>query len=227
MRWEVGVSASQRMIRSGSHGSGGAAGRRRGGDRSSERAASSAGSVRFRSPRPRPRGGCWRTSTLRAWTGCEPLARRRGSEPDWPALTSAARSRSCARVGRTWAGLVIDLDTALVAAHSEKEGCKANSRPDSAIARSWRSWTTGYGRFPSHHFASNAVWLELALSAADLIAWAQAMRLHGEPAAAGPKKLRYQLLHAAARITRGQRRIWVRIDESWPWATHSPPPSPG
>jgi Transposase DDE domain group 1 len=79
---------------------------------------------------------------------------------------------------------------------------------------------TGYGRFPSRHFAINAVWLELALSAADLIAWAQTMLLDGELATAEPKKLRYQLLHAAARITRGQRRIWVRVDETWPWATH-------
>jgi hypothetical protein len=80
--------------------------------------------------------------------------------------------------------------------------------------------TTGYGRFPSRHFAINAVWLELALSAADLIAWTQTMLLDGDQATAEPKKLRYQLLHAAARITRGQRRIFVRINETWPWATH-------
>ena len=46
------------------------------------------------------------------------------------------------------------------------------------------------------------------------------MLLDGDLRLAEPKKLRYQLLHAAARITRGQRRIWVRIDETWPWATH-------
>jgi len=78
---------------------------------------------------------------------------------------------------------------------------------------------TGYGRFPSRHFQINAVWLELALTATDLIAWAQTMLLDGDLRLAEPKKLRYQLLHAAARITRGQRRIWVRIDETWPWAT--------
>jgi hypothetical protein len=79
---------------------------------------------------------------------------------------------------------------------------------------------TGYGRFPSRVFAINAVWLDLALTAADLIAWTQTMLLDGDLATAEPKKLRYQLLHAAARITRGQRRIWVRINETWPWATH-------
>ena len=78
---------------------------------------------------------------------------------------------------------------------------------------------TGYGRFPSRHFQINAVWLELALSAADLIAWAQTMLLNGGLATAEPRKLRYQLLHTAARITRGQRRTWIRIDQTWPWAS--------
>jgi hypothetical protein len=76
---------------------------------------------------------------------------------------------------------------------------------------------TGLGRFPSRHFAINAAWLELALTAADLIAWAQTSLLHGKLAAAEPKALRYRLLHVAARITRGQRRLWLRIAEHWPW----------
>jgi Transposase DDE domain group 1 len=78
---------------------------------------------------------------------------------------------------------------------------------------------TGYGRFPSRHFAINAVWLELALTAADLLAWAQTILLDGELAAAEPKKLRYRLLHVAARITHGQRRTYLRIQHNWPWAT--------
>lgn len=39
-----------------------------------------------------------------------------------------------------------------------------------------------------------------------------------ELAAAEPKKLRYRLLHVAARITRGQRRTYLRLQASWPWA---------
>jgi hypothetical protein len=77
---------------------------------------------------------------------------------------------------------------------------------------------TGYGRFPSRHFQINAVWLELALTAADLLAWTQTMLLDGALAAAEPKKLRYRLLHIAARITRGQRRVWIRLPSTWPWA---------
>jgi Transposase DDE domain group 1 len=77
---------------------------------------------------------------------------------------------------------------------------------------------TGYGRLPSRHFPINAVWLELALAAADLLAWAQTILLAGELAAAEPKRLRYRLLHVAARLTRGQRRTYLRIQATWPWA---------
>jgi hypothetical protein len=37
-------------------------------------------------------------------------------------------------------------------------------------------------------------------------------------ARAEPKTLRYRLLHVAARLTRGQRRLWLRVDTRWPWA---------
>ena len=39
-------------------------------------------------------------------------------------------------------------------------------------------------------------------------------------ARAEPKTLRYRLLHAAARLTRGTRRRWLRIDRRWLWAGH-------
>ena len=54
--------------------------------------------------------------------------------------------------------------------------------------------------------------------AVDLIAWTQHLLLHGDLAKAEPKTLRYRLLHVAARLTRGQRRCWLRIQRSWPWA---------
>jgi hypothetical protein len=43
--------------------------------------------------------------------------------------------------------------------------------------------------------------------------------LDGGLAAAEPKKLRYRLLHVAARITRSARQTRLRIAEHWPWAT--------
>lgn len=78
---------------------------------------------------------------------------------------------------------------------------------------------TGFGRFPSRVFAVNAAWLELALTGIDLLAWTKTLLLQGELAKAEPKKLRYRLLHATARITRGGRRTWLRIAENWPWTT--------
>ncbi len=78
---------------------------------------------------------------------------------------------------------------------------------------------TGLGHLPSRHQKINAVWVELALIAADLLALAQSMLLVDEPELhrAEPKTLRYRLLHTAARITRGQRRVFLRLAQHWPW----------
>lgn len=76
---------------------------------------------------------------------------------------------------------------------------------------------TGIGRFPSRHFAINTVWLELSLAATDLLAWTRLLLLDGYLANAEPKKLRYRLLHVAARLTRGGRRLHLRISATWPW----------
>src|SRR5215207_7365771 len=40
----------------------------------------------------------------------------------------------------------------------------------------------------------------------------------GEHALAEPKKLRYRLLHVAARLVRTARRTILRIAHTWPWA---------
>ncbi len=77
---------------------------------------------------------------------------------------------------------------------------------------------TGLGHFPSRSFAINAAWLAVVMLAVDLLAWTQHLLLHGDLAKAEPKSLRYRLLHVAARLTRGQRRCWLRIQRSWPWA---------
>jgi hypothetical protein len=78
---------------------------------------------------------------------------------------------------------------------------------------------TGFGRFPSRMFAINAAWLELALAGIDLLAWTRTLLLDSELAKAEPKKLRYRLLHTAARITHSSRRTWLHIAENWPWTT--------
>jgi hypothetical protein len=79
---------------------------------------------------------------------------------------------------------------------------------------------TGLGRFPSRTFAINAAWLTTVMLAVDLLAWTQTLLLHDIPALAKaePKTLRYRLLHVAARLVRGGRRLRLRLDTRWPWA---------
>ncbi len=55
--------------------------------------------------------------------------------------------------------------------------------------------------------------------AADLLALTQTTLLTGELARAEPKTLRYRLLHVAARLTRGGRRLRLRLDHAWRWTT--------
>jgi hypothetical protein len=77
--------------------------------------------------------------------------------------------------------------------------------------------STGIGRFPSRQFTINGAWLALALTGIDLLAWTSWLLLDGDLAKAEPKKLRYRLLHVAARITHTGRRTHLRIDHRWPW----------
>jgi hypothetical protein len=69
-------------------------------------------------------------------------------------------------------------------------------------------------------FAINAAWLACALMAIDLVAWTRTILLHDDPALAKaePKTRRYRLLHVAARLTRGQRRLRLKIEKTWRWA---------
>jgi len=79
---------------------------------------------------------------------------------------------------------------------------------------------TGLGRFPSRQFAINAAWLTCALTAIDLLAWTQTILLHDDRSLsrAEPKALRYRLLHTAARLVRGGRKLRLKIDRTWRWA---------
>jgi Transposase DDE domain group 1 len=76
----------------------------------------------------------------------------------------------------------------------------------------------GIGKFPSTALAMNKAWQATALTAAALLAWLKLLALDGTLARAEPKTLRYRLLHAAARLTRGGRRRRLNIAASWPWA---------
>ena len=76
----------------------------------------------------------------------------------------------------------------------------------------------GIGKYPSGSLAMNKAWQAAALTAAALLAWLRLLALDGTLATAEPKTVRYRILHAAARLTRGGRRRRLKIQASWPWA---------
>ena len=77
---------------------------------------------------------------------------------------------------------------------------------------------TGLRNLPCKGYAQNRVWLELALAAADLLTWMQALCLDGDLARCEPAALRYRLLHVAARLIHTGRRWHLKLDRDWPWA---------
>ena len=78
---------------------------------------------------------------------------------------------------------------------------------------------TGIRNLPCHAFAANACWLELALTAADLLCWSQALCFTGTLARTEPATFRYQILHTAALLVRTARGRHLKLDTDWPWTT--------
>ncbi len=79
---------------------------------------------------------------------------------------------------------------------------------------------TGLRHLPSRNYQVNTAWCQAASIACDLLAWLRLLALDGDLAKAEPKTLRYKILHAAGRIVKGQRRRYLRIPATWPWARH-------
>ena len=77
----------------------------------------------------------------------------------------------------------------------------------------------GAGHLPFQSFQANAAWLELALTAHDILVWTQQLLLDGEHAISEPKRLRYRILHVAGQIIRHARRTTLHIPSDWPWAS--------
>ncbi len=77
---------------------------------------------------------------------------------------------------------------------------------------------TGLANLPSADFGINHIWLQLVLTAQDLLAFLAVLALDDDLRVAEPKTLRYRLLHVAGRITTTGRRPTLRIDRAWPWA---------
>ena len=77
---------------------------------------------------------------------------------------------------------------------------------------------TGLRNLPFRSFQANAAWLELVLIGQDLLVWTQRLLLFDTTLARSePKRLRYRLLHVAARLTRHARRLVLHLPRAWPW----------
>jgi hypothetical protein len=77
----------------------------------------------------------------------------------------------------------------------------------------------GLRNLPCQDLHTNSAWVELAMTAADLTTWAQALCFTGALRKVEPKRLRYRALHVAGRLVRTGRRLILRLDQDWPWAT--------
>lgn len=79
---------------------------------------------------------------------------------------------------------------------------------------------TGLRNFPCFGWTENAAWLEVILTATDLIAWTKLIGFADVPDLARCEiaAFRYRVLHVAARLTTSARRLHLRIDKTWRWA---------
>jgi Transposase DDE domain group 1 len=98
---------------------------------------------------------------------------------------------------------------ALERRHRQRARCEDHIRNDK---------DTGLRNLPFRDFEHNRVWLAVSRIAHDLICWTQRLLLDGELACCEPKRLRYRLLHVAARLAFHARKATLRIHNSWPWA---------
>jgi hypothetical protein len=79
---------------------------------------------------------------------------------------------------------------------------------------------TGLRNLPCHRADANAAWLEIIMSATDLVALSKLIGFteHPDLATCEIDTFCYRVLHVAARITRGARQTRLRIDATWRWA---------
>jgi hypothetical protein len=78
----------------------------------------------------------------------------------------------------------------------------------------------GLRNLPCRAAPENHAWLEVVLAAADLVAWAKLICFADNETIARAEidTFRYRILHVAARVTRGSRRVNLRLDQTWAWA---------
>ncbi|MEX0581088.1 MAG: IS1380 family transposase [Mycobacterium sp.] len=112
-------------------------------------------------------------------------------------------------------------DTAPAAVPGQLAGLELRHRQHARVEdRIREAKAAGLRNFPCQSFDANAAWLEIVLTATDLVAWAQLIGFTHTPelARAEITTFRYRVLHVAARITRSARQLQLRIDATWRWA---------
>ena len=90
---------------------------------------------------------------------------------------------------------------------------RAHARIENTIAALKDS---GLKRMPFSDFDANAAWTQLVALSMALVRWFQQLRLRGPLAQAAPKRLRWQLWHAPARLVRSSRKWTLRLLDWWP-----------
>ena len=78
---------------------------------------------------------------------------------------------------------------------------------------------TGLRNLPLKGFAQNQLWCEIVALACELLAWTQMLALTGTARRWEPKRIRLRLFSVAGRLTRGGRRLRLRLAARWPWAS--------
>jgi hypothetical protein len=77
---------------------------------------------------------------------------------------------------------------------------------------------TGLRNLPLKGFAQNQIWCQIVALACELTAWTQMLALTGTARRWEPKRLRLRIFTVAGRLTRGGRRLRLRLASNWPWA---------
>jgi len=78
---------------------------------------------------------------------------------------------------------------------------------------------------PFQDLHTNAAWVELALTAADLTTWAQALCFTCAQRKLEPKRLRNRRPHVTCRLVRTGLRLSCALDQNCPGPPAWPPPS--
>ena len=81
---------------------------------------------------------------------------------------------------------------------------------------------TGLRNLPCRAWNENAAWLEVVLTAVDLVCWTKQICFAEvvDLARCEIHAFRYRVLHVAARLTHSARQLHLRIDKTWRWAVH-------